>query len=78
MSEAFICKTRGAWIDQAKKANDKMIACDAKTMNEFAERDYENFCRLIEAFYVLGVAIEPELMERAQMRPVSELFGVSS
>lgn len=73
---AAIVKTRQAWLNQAKAANDACQASGAKDLNEFAELDHNNFCLLIEAFHALRAPISKELMDKAQMRPVDEVLGL--
>ncbi|MFA5216896.1 hypothetical protein [Sulfuricurvum sp.] len=75
MGTAMIVKTYEAWLNQAKDAQKKLEECGAKNLNEFNEKDHQNFCKLIEALYALKVPIDQDLMQKAEMRPVDELFS---
>jgi hypothetical protein len=71
-----IVKPVSEWIRQAKDAMAAMEKSGAKTLDEFYEKDMENFSRLIEAMYALGSTIEPELLRKADLRPVGEVLGL--
>lgn len=63
------------WLRQAREAIAAMDACGVTNPLEFADKDYQQFCRLVEAWHALGQPVSAELMERAQMRPVDEYLA---
>jgi len=69
--EFLVCKTREAWLDQARTAVDAMEKSGAKNLRDFAGANYEQFCLLIEAYHALGVAVNDEMMRLAKMRPIT-------
>jgi hypothetical protein len=61
---------RGHWVRQARTATEAWQASGVKTLNEFADANYQQFCLLIGALHALGKPISAELMARAQMGPI--------
>lgn len=68
--EVFAAKTRAAWIQQSRAALVRMQDAGATTLKEGAVADYEAFCLFVEASHALGVQIEQNLFDLAQMGPV--------
>ena len=76
MGEAFIVKPRSVWLEQARKALGAMEKCGAKDLNEFHDKDHQNFCLMIEALHALGAPVADDMIEKAHLRPVKELLGL--
>ena len=78
MGEAMIVRPREDWLEQIKKAQDEWEAMDPKpkTLDEFAEVNYEAFCHIVEGYYALGCSVSPELMKKAKMTSVNEALGI--
>ena len=78
MSEAFIVRTRDDWLKQAKEGQDawEKVKDRAPNLRELAKVDYEAFCKIIEAYYALGVSVDKELMNLAKMTPVKDALGL--
>jgi hypothetical protein len=69
---AMVVRTREAWINQAKTAQDAWEKSGAPNLRTFAKVNYEQFCKLIEALHALGQKVDAEMMNLAKMRPVDE------
>jgi hypothetical protein len=84
MGEAFIVKTRQAWIDQASvgvEVSDKYPAMRLGELFQMLKEkddqsDYRALCGMVEAFIALGQPVSQELMDLAQIRSVNEVLGM--
>ena len=60
-----IRRSRRAWELQALIASKRMKASAAKTLQEFAEKDYPHFCKLVVAYSALGTVFSKEVLDKA-------------
>src|SRR5690349_6795852 len=63
----LVIAPRSHWVRQVKTALDAWQTSGVRTLDDFADVNYQQFCLLIEAWYALGQRVSPELLERAQM-----------
>jgi len=76
ISEALIIKSRQAWLDQAKTASKAWQEAGSKNLREFAKDNYEQFCKLIEAYIALNVKVGKEMRDLAKIVPVKDALGL--
>jgi hypothetical protein len=78
MGEALLVRPREEVVRQLREALTAMEESGAQSVNEFAEKDYPNFQRLVEAWVALfgEERVERQLIEKADLRPVREVVGL--
>jgi hypothetical protein len=65
MTTEPVRRSRRAWEIQALIASKRMKASGAKTLQEFSEKDYPHFCKLVEAYSALGTVFSKEVLDKA-------------
>lgn len=82
VSEVYITAGREIWLQQAQGAWQRLNEAGKRaglneqvTLAQLSGLDHEAFCLLIEALHALGQPLSQELLDRAAVRPVAELFG---
>lgn len=84
MGEAFIVKSRDAWIEQGrlgtkvmeKYPDKKLREVFAITMAQEDKTDYQALCGMVEALIAFGLTVSQEIKDLAMIRPVNEVLGL--
>jgi len=63
MADAFMTKSRRAWLDEAKEMFARMKELGANDIGEFAEMDRKSCAKLTIAVNALGVQLSDELID---------------